>query len=81
MTLKTLDITREHCPMTFVKTKLELEKLKDGDRLEVLLCEGEPLENVPRSAAEQGYRVIEIAPVKQDIYRVVIEKYAGSRGR
>ncbi len=49
-----LDITREHCPMTFVKTKIQLSKLQKGDILEVLLTEGEPLNNVPRSAREQG---------------------------
>ena len=48
MATKVLDITKEHCPMTFVKTKIELSKLKPGDILEVLLAEGEPLDNVPR---------------------------------
>ena len=33
--------------MTFVKTKLKLELLEEGDILEVLLKAGEPLENVP----------------------------------
>ncbi|MEI8271185.1 MAG: sulfurtransferase TusA family protein [Paludibacter sp.] len=55
-----LDITKEHCPMTFVKTKIELSKLKSGDILEVLLTEGEPLENVPRSSTEQGFTVLSI---------------------
>ena len=49
-----LDITKEHCPMTFVKAKLKLEELEAGDELEILLSEGEPLENVPRSADEAG---------------------------
>jgi len=31
------------CPLNFVKAKLELEKLKIGDILEVLLDEGEPV--------------------------------------
>ncbi|MDR1454139.1 MAG: sulfurtransferase TusA family protein [Tannerella sp.] len=69
-----LDITRDHCPMTFVKTKIELSKLKDGDFLEVLLSEGEPLENVPRTAREQGYRVVDILPVADATYKVVIKK-------
>ena len=43
-----LDITKDHCPMTFVKTKLEMEKLGEGDQLEVLLTEGEPLEMFPK---------------------------------
>ena len=50
MATKVLDITKEHCPMTFVKTKIELAKLQPGDILEVLLAEGEPLDNVPRNA-------------------------------
>ena len=60
--------------MTFVKTKLELEKLKSGDRLEVLLSEGEPLDNVPKSATEQGYKVVSISPVSGKSHSVVIEK-------
>lgn len=70
----TLDITKEHCPMTFVKTKLELSKMKKGERLEVLLRKGEPLDNVPKSAAEQGFTVVEIVPAGDDIFKVVIVK-------
>jgi TusA-related sulfurtransferase len=70
----TLDITKEHCPMTFVKTKLQLSKMKDGQILEVILNEGEPLENVPRSSAEQGYTVLDISHVEGTIHRVVIKK-------
>jgi TusA-related sulfurtransferase len=70
-----LDITKEHCPMTFVKTKIELSKLKQGDTLEVLLTEGEPLENVPRSATEQGYNVLSVTETEaKGIHRVIIEK-------
>mgnify|MGYP002267151160 CR=1 FL=1 len=69
-----LDITAEHCPMTFVKTKLELEKLDPGDQLEVTLTKGEPLDNVPKSATEQGFKVQEITKVDEEIYRILIEK-------
>lgn len=70
----TIDITKEHCPMTFVRTKLKLAQIAQGDVLEVLLAEGEPLENVPRSAQEQGYRVLSVEHVKGTTYKVVIEK-------
>lgn len=70
----TLDITQEHCPMTFVRTKLKLAQLERGDILEVLLSEGEPLDNVPRSAREQGFRVLAIEQVEGTTYRVCIEK-------
>ena len=69
-----LDITQDHCPMTFVKTKLELEKLAAGDTLEVLLTEGEPLNNVPKTAVEQGFTVLEKVHVKDKVYKLVIQK-------
>lgn len=71
---KTLDITREHCPMTFVKTKIELSKLQAGDLLEVLLSEGEPLDNVPRNAREQGYEVVAVEHLVGTTYKVTIKK-------
>ena len=73
MARKTLDITKEHCPMTFVKTKIELSKLSDDDTLEVLLSEGEPLDNVPRNAREQGYNVLSVEHVEGTTYRVIIK--------
>ena len=69
-----LDITKEHCPMTFVKTKIELSKLQSGEILEVLLSEGEPLDNVPRNAEEQGYHVLSVEHVEGTTHRVTIQK-------
>mgnify|MGYP000195933795 FL=1 len=70
----TLDITKEHCPMTFVRTKLKLAQIEEGDILEVLLSEGEPLENVPKSASEQGFQVLAVEHVEATTYRVTIKK-------
>jgi TusA-related sulfurtransferase len=55
--VRTLDVTDLTCPMTWVRTKLELEKLAPGEALEVRCAEGEALENVPRSAADAGHDV------------------------
>ena len=74
MATKTLDITKEHCPMTFVKTKIELSKLNEGDILEVLLSEGEPLDNVPRNAKEQGYNILSVEHVEGTTHKVTIKK-------
>ena len=52
-----LDVTGLTCPMTWVKTKLALEKLAPGDVLLVACAPGEALENVPRSAREAGHEV------------------------
>lgn len=69
-----IDITREHCPMTLVKVKLELEKIAAGDELEVQLTGTEPLENVPRAAVEQGYTVLENVEVGGGVHRLVLSR-------
>ncbi len=69
-----LDITGDVCPMTWVKTKLELEDLDAGDLLEVLLCEGESLENVTRSAAEEGHEVLVREVRNPPVWRLVIRR-------
>jgi len=53
-----LDVSALRCPMTWVRTKLELDRLQSGQTLEVKLPPGEALENVPRSAREAGHAVI-----------------------
>ena len=60
--------------MTFVKTKIELSKLQPGDILEVLLSKGEPLDNVPRNAVEQGYNVVSVEHVEGTTHKVTIKK-------
>jgi len=72
--MKTIDITKEHCPMTFVKTKIALSKLQEGEILEVILNEGEPLENVPRSSTEQGYKVLSIEHIEGKTHKITIQK-------
>ena len=58
----TLDITRDVCPLTFVKTKLLLERMAPGETAEIRLKGTEPLENVPRSVQEHGHEVLSLAP-------------------
>lgn len=53
-----LDITRDLCPMTFVRTRLALDRMAEGQVLRVRLTGEEPRKNVPRTAAEQGHRVL-----------------------
>ena len=53
-----LDITGELCPMTFVRTRLALDRMAPGQTLLVRLKGDEPLRNVPRTAREQGHEVL-----------------------
>ncbi len=61
-----LDITSYFCPITFVKTKLMVEKMRPGETARVRLNAGEPLENVPRSLREEGHEVLSLAPEGAD---------------
>ncbi|HXG31199.1 MAG TPA: sulfurtransferase TusA family protein [Thermodesulfobacteriota bacterium] len=68
-----IDITKEICPMTFVKTKLKLESMRSGQILEVSLKEGEPLRNVPRSVKEDGHKILDIRK-EGSFYKLLIER-------
>ena len=51
----TVDITDVVCPVTFVKAKVALEELDDGQILSIHMNDGEPVQNVPRSIKEEGH--------------------------
>ena len=53
-----LDLRGVICPYNFVKTKLKLETLEPGQILSVLLDEGDPIRNVPRSVENEGHTVL-----------------------
>jgi TusA-related sulfurtransferase len=57
-----IDITSEVCPMTFVKTKLRIERMSPGEVLEIRLQGHEPLMNVPRSLGELGHEILSFTP-------------------
>ncbi len=69
-----VDITDVNCPITFVKTKVALEELDDGDILEVRLNDGEPVQNVPRSLKEEGHKVLELTQNDDGTYRLIVQK-------
>lgn len=56
-----LDITSDVCPMTFVRTRLALDRLESGAVLQIRLRGAEPRTNVPRTAAEQGHSVLSVS--------------------
>lgn len=57
-----LDLRGVACPLTFVRTRLALDRLAPGEPLEVLLDEGEPASSVPRSCTEDGDEVLQVSP-------------------
>lgn len=53
-----LDLRGITCPLNFVKTKIQLDKMNSGETLEVFLDSGEAIESVPPSVIEEGHKII-----------------------
>ena len=69
-----LDITSEVCPMTFVRTRLALDRMTPGETLLVRLRGEEPLRNVPRTATEQGHEVLSLETDADGISSLLIRR-------
>jgi TusA-related sulfurtransferase len=68
-----LDLRGVACPLTFVRTRIALNRLAPGESLEVLLDEGEPADSVPRSCADDGETVMELGPwAEPGVVRLVV---------
>ena len=66
-----LDLRGIECPLNFVKTKIQLEKMQKGQILEIWLDPGEAIESVPPSVREEGHEILLNEKVK-DYFRVLI---------
>ncbi|MCR4658132.1 MAG: sulfurtransferase TusA family protein [Lachnospiraceae bacterium] len=69
-----IDITDVTCPITFVKTKVALEEMDEGQVLQVHLNDGEPLQNVPRSIKEEGHEILDLQENGDGTYELFIKK-------
>lgn len=52
-----LDLRGTPCPINFIRSKLQLEKMSAGELLEIWLDRGEPIEQVPNSLTMEGYTI------------------------
>ena len=70
------DLRGVACPMNYVKTKLKLEMMDDGEQLEVWLDAGDPIRNVPASLRNDGHKVLQQEPMDPDEqhFKVLVEK-------
>ena len=70
----TVDITDVVCPTTFVKAKVALEELDEGQVLSIRMNDGEPVQNVPRSIKEEGHRILKLINNNDGTYDLIVEK-------
>lgn len=60
--------------MTFVRTRLALDKMAAGQTLLVRLRGEEPRRNIPRTAAEQGHAVLAEAEARDGTVLLLLRK-------
>lgn len=71
---RTADITDVVCPVTFVKAKVELEELEEGQILAIRMNDGEPVQNVPRSIKEEGHQILRLDANEDGTYTLLVKK-------
>ena len=69
-----VDITDVNCPVTFVKKKVALEELDEGQVLQVHLNDGEPVQNVPRSLKEEGHEILKLEDNGDGTFELYVKK-------
>ena len=72
--IKKINLLDEVCPMTFVKTKLALEKIKAGERIKVIYNSQEAKTNVPKSLNELNHKIITIKDINKETFYIIVEK-------
>lgn len=69
-----VDITDKVCPLTFVKAKVALDELDNGQILAIRLNDGEPVQNVPRSMKDDGQQVLKLEDNEDGTYTLYVKK-------
>jgi len=74
-----LDLRGVMCPLNYVKTKLKLEMMEDGEPLEVWLDAGDPIKNVPMSLRNDGHTILAEEPLDPTNahFKLLVEKGEG----
>ncbi len=62
------------CPINFVKVKVALAQIEEGQILEIVLDDGEPMGNVPRSVKQEGHKIIKVEKLPDNSFRLLIRK-------
>ena len=70
----TVDITDVVCPVTFVKAKVALEELDEGQVLSIRMNDGETVQNVPRSIKEEGHQILKLDDNEDGTYTLYVKK-------
>ena len=70
----TVDITDKVGPLTFVKAKVAIDELEDGEVIAIRMNDGEPVQNVPRSIKEEGHQILKLVNNEDGTYNLIVKK-------
>ena len=70
----TVDITDVVCPTTFVKAKVAIDELEDGEVIAIRMNDGELVQNVPRSIKEEGHQILKLVNNEDGTYNLIVKK-------
>jgi TusA-related sulfurtransferase len=72
--MQVVDLRGVSCPTNFVKAKLALEEIEAGEFVQILLDDGEPVKNVPRSLKAEGHKLTSLKQSDEGYYTLELEK-------
>ena len=69
-----VDITDKVCPLTFVKVKVAIDELDEGQIIAIRMNDGEPVQNVPRSIKDEGHQILKLVDNEDGTYTLFVKK-------
>jgi tRNA 2-thiouridine synthesizing protein A len=72
--MHTVDLRGVCCPANFVRAKLALEDFETGERVQILLDDGDAVKNVPRSLREEGHQLLGLKEAPEGHFILELKK-------
>lgn len=69
-----MDLSGVPCPDNFARILVRMEWMDEGDLLEVLVDDGEPIENVPPALLDEGHEILEKSVTPAGGWRLLVRR-------
>ncbi len=70
---KELNLKGKICPYTFIESMLTLEEMATGEVLRVIIDYPPAVSDVPRSLRNEGYEILEVVPLNQTDWAILVK--------
>ncbi len=69
---KELNLKGKICPYTFIESMLTLEEMEINRILRVIVDYPPAISDVPRSLKNEGYEIIEVSPINETDWAILV---------